>query len=102
MQQHDNSKRSGDAPDDLLHAGRPARRPPIAFLDRHGDSWRVTERDARHDPGCHADWCLVFSNENVVRRVWHYPAAWQQLSDAEFDALNDQRPVPLLPPRGDA
>jgi hypothetical protein len=98
MQEHDNPKRSAAAADDSRLPGRSARRPPIAFLDGRGVTWRVTERDARHDPGCHGERCLVFSNENVVRRVWTYPNAWQSLSDGEFDALNSQ-PLGLPLPR---
>jgi hypothetical protein len=79
-------------------AGRDARRPrrgAVDFVDREGVFWRVIERDARGDPGTRGDWCLVFFNEEVARRVWRYPPGWRMLSDTELDALGRQPPGQL-------
>jgi hypothetical protein len=52
----------------------------VEFLDAHGVCWRVVERDARGDPGARGEWCLIFSCDEAVRRVWDYPAGWRDLS----------------------
>ena len=49
--------------------------------------WRVTERDARHDPGARADRCLVFACDHAVRRVWDYPPGWRDLPAAALLSL---------------
>ena len=61
---------------------------PIDYLDRHNVSWRVTERDARRDPGAPSEWCLVFASDSAIRRVWSYPATWRTMSDSELEALS--------------
>jgi len=66
---------------------------PIAFTERNGVTWWVIERDTRGDPGHRGDWCLVFANADVVRRVWTYPRAWRALSDAELESLGSQTPA---------
>ena len=60
----------------------------IRFVDRHHVGWRVTERDARRDPGSRGDRCLVFECETAIRRVWVYPPAWRTLSAPELEALS--------------
>ena len=66
----------------------PYRSAPVHFVDDDHVSWSVSERDARHDPGAPADWCLVFACENAIRRVWVYPTFWRQLSPADLEALS--------------
>lgn len=84
-------------PHDSSRAAGVARKQPIGIIDRRGISWRVTERDARLDPGCPAERCLVFANDSVVRRVWNYPRDWDCLSDEELDILGSSRATPPLP-----
>lgn len=60
----------------------------LEFSGRDGTEWRVSERNARHDPGARAEWCLVFSCEGAVRRVWGYPAGWRELSADALIALS--------------
>jgi len=60
----------------------------VNYLDRHQVGWRVTERDARRDPGSRADRCLIFASEDAVRRVWTYPPTWRTMSDRELEALS--------------
>jgi hypothetical protein len=81
-------------------APTPPRRETIAFIARNGVTWWVTERDARGDPGCRGPRCLIFSNEEVVRRVWRYPPAWRTLSDGELEALGSDRAT-FSPPSTD-
>lgn len=51
------------------------------------DQWIIAEVDARQVPGGRADHCLVCQNEQVVRRLWEYPANWYGLSDVALRAL---------------
>jgi hypothetical protein len=51
-------------------------------------AWRVVERDSRRDPGHRNDSCLIFASADAVRRVWHYPADWCDLTDVELEALS--------------
>ena len=50
--------------------------------------WRVVEVDTTGLPGARRDACLLFDGAQGVRRVWHYPANWDTLSDAELLALS--------------
>ena len=61
------------------------------YVDAEGVHWRVTERDARGDPGARGDHCLIFASSDAVRRVWDYPAAWRGLSSLALDALSWRR-----------
>ena len=61
---------------------------PVSYRDRHHVGWRVTERDARDDPGALADCCLIFASDDAVRRVWVYPPRWRTMSDGELEALS--------------
>ena len=74
--------------DDLSRAAMPVRPQPIGIVDQWGIMWWVSERDARDDPGCPAERCLIFANERAVRRVWIYPRDWERFSDSELDALS--------------
>ena len=65
--------------------------PFVDFLDSALVRWRVTERDAREDPGARAERCLVFSCDEATRRVWDYPATWRELSPEALSALSWQR-----------
>ena len=64
--------------------------PPMSLTYTDPDSvhWRVYERDARGDPGAHGHRCLIFSSGDVLRRVWHYPENWRELSSVELTALS--------------
>ena len=61
---------------------------PRRYTDLTGCPWSVYEVEARDTPGAKRDHCLLFCSEGVVRRVWHYPAEWRSLKDAELDALS--------------
>ena len=60
----------------------------VDFVDDRNVLWRVTERDARYDPGSRGDWCLIFASENAIRRVWNYPPSWRSLSAVELEMLS--------------
>ena len=60
----------------------------VEFVDAASVHWRVTERDARSDPGSRGDCCLIFACGDAVRRVWDYPPAWRELSAAALVALS--------------
>lgn len=60
----------------------------VSFADAAMVIWSVVERDARHDPGHRGDNCLIFSSTTVVRRVWHYPPGWRELTAGELEALS--------------
>ena len=54
-----------------------------------GSTWTVHEL-----PGSADGWrgkSLVFSREQVVRRVWSYPENWESLSDEELAHLVECR-----------
>jgi hypothetical protein len=63
---------------------------PVYFVDARGERWSVTERDTRGEPGTRADSCLVFSGENTIRRVWHFPANWRSLSPEQLESLAER------------
>ena len=63
----------------------------LEFLDAAGVYWRVTERDARHDPGARSHRCLIFASAEAVRRVWDYPPGWRDLPTEALIALSWQR-----------
>jgi hypothetical protein len=63
----------------------------VEFLDAAYVHWRVTERDARGDPGAHGDWCLIFACRDAVRRVWDYPPGWRDLPPDALVALSWRR-----------
>ena len=58
----------------------------VSSGDEH---WLISEVDARAVPGARADRCLVCQNEQIVRRLWFYPATWHELSDEALMALCD-------------
>ena len=41
--------------------------------------WHVNEVDARRVPGARGARCLLFACDQVIRRVWRYPADWRSL-----------------------
>ena len=67
---------------------RTVQREAVSFADAAMVIWSVVERDARHDPGRRGDSCLIFSSATVVRRVWHYPPSWRELTAVELEALS--------------
>lgn len=74
----------------MYHAtpAAPPAGPFVDFVDAAQVRWRVTERDARDDPGARADSCLIFASGEVIRRVWHYPPTWRELPPAALVALS--------------
>jgi hypothetical protein len=52
------------------------------FFD--GVEWHVREISATGVPGSPGERCLVFDSEMSVRRVWDYPASWNELSDDDL------------------
>ena len=63
----------------------------VEFVDDAHVHWRVTEREARSDPGAHGDRCLIFTCEDAVRRVWDYPQGWRVLPAEALVALSWRR-----------
>ena len=63
----------------------------LEFFDVSGVCWRVTERDARSDPGALRAQCLIFACSETVRRVWDYPTEWRGLDSDALIALSWQR-----------
>lgn len=63
----------------------------VEFVDPAYVQWRVSERDARRDPGARGDMCLIFACSGMVRRVWDYPADWRSLSATALLALSLRR-----------
>lgn len=54
------------------------------IVQRGADEWRVREVSALNVPGARGPRCLICESGDVVRRLWKYPADWQELDD---DAL---------------
>lgn len=63
----------------------------VEFVDDRGLLWRVSERDARGDPGALRDFCLIFASADAVRRIWHYPDDWRELAPSALQQLSWQR-----------
>jgi hypothetical protein len=63
----------------------------VEFVDGDHVRWHVCERDARRDPGALRKWCLVFSCDDAMRRVWDYAPGWRTLSAVELIALSWRR-----------
>ena len=67
---------------------------PVRFTQAGGAGWvewEVVEVNAASVPGARAARCLVFTRQDCIRRVWHYPADWRTLDDAALAALSWQR-----------
>ncbi len=65
------------------------------LIDPEGREWRVYERAASDFTPTMGRSSLIFDAEGIVRRLWHYPASWAALSDAELLVLMDaRRPTP--------
>ena len=60
----------------------------LEFVDDRGMLWRVTERDARLDPGALRESCLIFASADAIRRVWFYPDDWRQLDPDALSRLS--------------
>jgi len=52
------------------------------FFD--GAEWHVREINAAGVPGSRGERCLIFDSDMSVRRVWDYPAGWNELSDDDL------------------
>ena len=63
-----------------------------------GDRWMIAEIDARGIPGARRERCLICQSDQVVRRLWAYPADWHTLSDEALAALCDGKLADM--PRG--
>src|SRR5581483_4039819 len=70
----------------------PEARSTARVIRRSGDSWSIREMDARLVPGARADHCLICESTDVIRRVWHYPSNWHDLSDDELWHLCESAP----------
>ena len=46
-----------------------------------GIEWEIYEQDTTRTPGATHSSSLIFSSQDLVRRLWQYPANWLQLSD---------------------
>ena len=57
---------------------------PRLVSDSSGTCWRVSEVSGRYVPGAQGEACLVFESECAIRRVWHYPEQWRELSVPEL------------------
>ena len=53
----------------------------------HPGEWVVRELDTRAVPWASAPRCLVFENDDVVRRLWRYPSNWLTITDRALLAL---------------
>jgi len=49
-----------------------------------GIEWEIYEQDTTRTPGATHSSSLIFSSQDLVRRLWQYPANWRQLSDHEL------------------
>lgn len=66
---------------------------PRVIRDKNtGDAITVVERQAEGVAGARHTRCLIISTDRGFIRLWHYPANWHDMSDAELIALAD-RPV---------
>ena len=52
-----------------------------------GIEWEIYEQDATRVPGATHSSSLIFSSQDLVRRLWQYPENWPQLNDRELLAL---------------
>lgn len=59
------------------------------LVDADGREWRIYERTTGNNPPGAARSSLVFDSDGIVRRLWHFPASWSALPDAELLGLMD-------------
>lgn len=64
---------------------------PVKFKDSHGLCWTVCEHDGRSIPGHQNDTCLIFKSEYSMRRVWTYPADWQDMPATALEEMSWRR-----------
>jgi hypothetical protein len=53
-------------------------------FERNGVHWSVRELGGAEPSGLRVSRCLIFDSEAIVRRVWVYPADWDQLGDDQL------------------
>lgn len=53
----------------------------IREFEKANERWCVREMDTRTVPGARADRCLICESTDVIRRLWEYPANWEELDD---------------------
>jgi hypothetical protein len=58
------------------------------FVDVERRRWSVREVATGDPAWARAPQCLLFSSQEAVRRVWHYPEHWRELADKELEALS--------------
>lgn len=63
---------------------------PRTFRMSDGRAWSVHEAAVGPVAWAHGPHCLVFHSDAMIRRVWHYPAGWRELSDDELETLSWQ------------
>ena len=63
----------------------------LRYVDGEFVQWSVVEVDARGIPGARGLWCLLFSRQDCIRRVWEYPADWRTLDATSLVALSWHR-----------
>lgn len=63
----------------------------LEFMDAANVCWLVRERACHGDPGARGAYCLIFSCETAVRRVWVYPRDWKSMNAASLAALCSSR-----------
>lgn len=62
--------------------------PTRSYVGADGRRWTVREVHAVGVPWAKRDRCLLFVNDEVVRRLWYYPDGWMACTDAELEALS--------------
>jgi len=58
--------------------------PRVLRNESTGELTTVVERRADGVAGARAPSCLLFHTDRGFTRLWHYPANWAELSDAEL------------------
>ena len=62
--------------------------PRRCYVDSLGTDWRIYEVASKNVPAPRGRNCLIFESSQAVRRVWNYPANWENLSTDELSALS--------------
>jgi hypothetical protein len=61
----------------------------VLFRDSEGVTWEVHEvRVSPNSPWARGERCLLFRSAATIRRVWNYPAAWNELPAEELERLS--------------
>jgi hypothetical protein len=65
-----------------------------------GVEWEIYEQDTTRTPGATHSSSLIFSSQDLVRRLWQYPENWVELSDGELLTLCGEILRAFRPPDG--